>query len=54
MHIIVLILWIASLVVLAFEPARARPFAIGSLGLFLFDLWIGLHFLIEVTDPITF
>jgi hypothetical protein len=52
MHIIVLIIWIVSLVVLAFEPATRRPFTIGPLGLFLFDLWIGLQFLMEVTDPI--
>jgi hypothetical protein len=54
MHIFVLILWIVSLVLLAFEPARTRPFQPWGLGLFFFDLWLGLHFLIETTDPITF
>jgi hypothetical protein len=53
MHIIVFIIWIVSLVLLAigyYYPARHWP----ALGLFAFDLWIGLHFLLENTDPITF
>jgi hypothetical protein len=54
MHIVVLIIWVASLVVLAFEPATQRPLTVGPWGLFLFDLWIGLQFLIEASDPITF
>lgn len=54
MHVAVFIIWIVSLVLLAVEPARTRPFNPLGLGLFAFDLWLGLHFLLEVTDPITF
>jgi hypothetical protein len=53
MHIVVFIIWIVSLVLLAagyYYPTRWWP----GLGLFAFDLWIGLHFLLETTDPITF
>lgn len=53
MGVLVLILWIVSLVLFgiqAFYPNRS----ILAAALFAFDLWIGLHFLMEVTDPITF
>jgi hypothetical protein len=52
MHVLVFIIWIVSLVLLAVGfnyPARWWP----GLGLFAFDLWIGLHFILETTDPIT-
>jgi hypothetical protein len=55
MHIITLIIWIFSLAFLLYTPATTRPFIFGwNLGLFLFDLWIGLHFLIDTADRITF
>jgi len=54
MHILVLILWIISWVLFALAALQPRPFNIVAGGLFFFDLWIGLTFLLEVTDPITF
>lgn len=57
MHILTLILWIVSLVLLAVAAFMPRPVWPGSafaLGVFAFDLWIGLQFLLELTDPITF
>lgn len=57
MHILTLILWIVSLVLLAVAAFAPRPFWPGNafaLGVFAFDLWIGLQFLLELTDPITF
>jgi hypothetical protein len=57
MHVFTLILWIVSLVLLALAALSPRPFTYlnaGWAGLFFFDLWIGLQFLIEVSDPITF
>lgn len=57
MHIVVFILWIISLVVLALVPGQDRfvrnTWAWGGWGLFLFDLWLGLHFLIETSDRVT-
>lgn len=57
MHVFTLILWIVSLVLLALAALAPRPFTYANTlpaGVFFFDLWIGLQFLIEVTDPITF
>lgn len=51
MHVIVLILWIVSLVLLLVEPVTTRPFTwTANWGLFFFDLWLGLHFLLETND----
>ena len=55
MPILVFIIWIVSLVFLAiaaFYPPRS--FNILAVGLFTWDLWLGLQFLIETTDPIRF
>ena len=52
MHVAVFIIWIVSLVLLAVPPIQTRAWP--GLGLFAFDLWLGLHFLLETTDPITF
>lgn len=57
MHVLTLIIWIASLVLLlvaALMPRPAFPASAFALGVFAFDLWIGLQFLLEQTDPITF
>lgn len=54
MHVLVFVIWIVSLVLFAFEALRPRPFNVLAFGLFAFDLWIGLHFVLEVTDPLTF
>lgn len=55
MHIITLIVWIFSLAFLLYTPATTRPFVFGwNIGLFLFDLWLGLQFLIATPNPITF
>lgn len=57
MHIVTFILWIVSLVLLAiaaFMPKPVWPSSAFALGVFAFDLWIGLQFLLELTDPITF
>lgn len=54
MHVLVFIVWIISLVALAADASRTRPaWNLTSIGLFLFDLWIGLHALIVSDDPIT-
>lgn len=55
MEIIVFIIWIISLVFLgiaAFYPPRS--FNILAVGLFALDLWLGLQFLMEQTDPLRF
>jgi hypothetical protein len=57
MHIFTLFIWIISLVLLFLAAFAPRPYvwsaSIGWAGLFAFDLWIGLQFLIVATDPIT-
>jgi len=52
MHILVLFIWVASVIVLAID-AFMPAIKLQSLGLLLFDLWIGLQFLIETPDPVT-
>ena len=57
MHILTLILWVASLVLLAVAALMPRPMwpsGAFALGVFAFDLWLGLQFLLELSDPITF
>jgi len=57
MHIITLFLWVISVVLLFVAALAPRPFGVASfgwVGVAVFDLWIGLQFLIEATDPITF
>jgi hypothetical protein len=55
MHALVLIVWIFSLAAFAFAAFWPPPQRnITAIGLLLFDLWLGLQFLIEVKDPITF
>jgi len=54
MHVIVLLLWMASVILLAIAALLPRPVKLEWLGVCLFDLWLGLQFLIETTDPITF
>jgi hypothetical protein len=53
MAVITFIIWIVSLALLGVAAFRARPADISMLGLFAFDLWIGLQFLIETSDPFT-
>jgi hypothetical protein len=53
MHVIVLILWVVSLVLFAYGPATTRPITVAPWGLFFFDLWLGLQFLIEASDRVT-
>jgi hypothetical protein len=57
MSIVTFIIWIVSLVLLGLAASNPRPFGYVNAfaaGVFAFDLWIGLQFLIETTDPITF
>lgn len=54
MHVIVLLIWMASFILLAIEALVPPGVKIGWLGLCLFDLWLGLQYLLEVSDPITF
>jgi hypothetical protein len=51
MHLVVFIIWIVSLVLLFFRPYTTREWH--GLGIFAFDLWLGLHFIIEAGDRIT-
>jgi hypothetical protein len=50
-HLVPFIIWIVSLVLLFFKPYASRDW--GGLGLFAFDLWLGLMFIIEAGDRIT-
>jgi hypothetical protein len=55
MALITFLLWIVSLVLLAL--AAFFPFGQYNLlaaGLFVMDLWLGLQWTVETTDPITF
>jgi hypothetical protein len=55
MLIIPLIFWIVSCVLFAIKAALARPgWDLTALGLLAFDLWLGLHFLLESGERITF
>jgi hypothetical protein len=57
MHVLVFIIWIVSLVLLfvaAFMPRPVWPSSAFALGVFALDLWLGLQFLLEVSDPIRF
>jgi hypothetical protein len=54
MSLLVLICWIVSLVLFALAALQPRPFNVVAGGLFFFDLWVGLTYLMVVTDPITF
>jgi hypothetical protein len=58
MPVLVFIIWIVSLVLLFIAAFMPRPWttppAIFAAGVFALDLWLGLQFLIEATDPIRF
>lgn len=53
MEVIVFIIWVISLALFGIATFMPRPFNIMAGGLLAFDLWIGLQFLVEATDPIT-
>lgn len=49
------IIWIVSLVFLAIAAFWPRPaYNMLAIGVFGFDLWLGLHFMIETSNRITF
>jgi hypothetical protein len=55
--LVVFFVWVVSLVLLAIAAFLPRPWYPAGLlaaGLFATDLWLGLQFLVEATDPITF
>jgi hypothetical protein len=58
MAILTFIIWIVSLVLLAIAAFHPRPWpqphSFLAAGVFAFDLWIGLQFLIEASDAIRF
>jgi hypothetical protein len=54
MHVFVFCIWVASIVVLGIASFMPKPYALLNIGLLLFDLWLGLQFLIETTDPVRF
>jgi hypothetical protein len=58
MPVLVFIIWIVSLVLLAIAAFYPRPWpqphSFFAAGVFALDLWLGLQFLIEASDPIRF
>jgi hypothetical protein len=54
MATITFVVWIASLVVFAIAALFPNRWNLVAVGLFLFDLWVGLQMTVETSDPIVF